>query len=144
MKSGFLKSEHENILRIIEKLKFKTNTFGFMIEPIAAKDVRIYLSELFGALKIHIAHEEKVLYSEFLKSFDIETRLIPHAIFVDISEFINVMETFDKKWNISEIIKTPGDFNVEFNIIAQKLIDRINKEEQIIGEADNKAIVYWQ
>jgi hypothetical protein len=144
MKIDFLKTEHENILRIVDKLNCKINTFGFLIEPIAAKDVRVYLSELFGALKTHIAHEEKALYSEFLKSFDIQTRSIPHSIFIDILEFINVMETFDKKWNIAEIIKSPGDFNIEFNSIAKQLMDRINKEEKIISEVNEKTIVYWQ
>jgi hemerythrin-like domain-containing protein len=120
------KQQHDELLVIAGEISQKLKPMQVKLN---AESIRSSLSALSGKLKIHVAMEDKGLYSRLAKSKDPQVKMKAQRFLEEMGGIAQVFEGYNKKWQSTEdIIADPESFIKETNQIITALAQRIDKE----------------
>jgi hypothetical protein len=116
--------------RIVEKSSTAEQTRA------AAEELGLLLSELSGALKVHLAMEDSALYPLLAGSSDVRIQQLTARFQAEMGDLKQHFEGYAKKWSIPQnIAADPAGFAAETKTVFGALGNRIQRENNELYEA---------
>ena len=105
----------------------------------SAAEIRTILSQLAGAVRLHLATEDQTLYPALAKSSDATVARMARSFQVEMGGIKQAFDDYSKKWATPASIQAnPKDFIKETKSLFDVLGKRINRENnELYVAADN-------
>lgn len=122
------KRQHADVLWIVNFLRARIHS---EINDLEARKIQYELAALTGKLSIHLAMEDKSLYPNLLKNRNLSIAKTAEQFMAEMGELIKNYKEYSRNWaDVNSIRTQPEKFIVETDLIIEKLILRIKREEQ--------------
>ncbi len=123
-----LKRQHHDVANLI--LEIETN---LKVEKVsaAAFELTMKIASLAGLLKMHLKHEDEVLYPKLKASTDLKVRQTAERFISEMGGLSKVFDEYRTSYKSSTQIKdTPAAFIKDTQKIIDALRKRVQKEDQ--------------
>ena len=125
-KTAAFRRQHDDILKIAGQLMPYLKAPA-RIAP-ESEAIRSILAQLFGALNVHLAMEDKGLYPKMLGSSDARVRAMAERYQAEMGGIGEVVQAYNTKWTAPAIAGDPRGFAVATKGLLQALSARIKAE----------------
>lgn len=130
IKLDVLRRQHDAALAMAQRLLELIDSYqpGSSGSPILMQ-----LNRLYGVLRVHLAHEDVVLYPALAGSADPKVARIAHSFVDEMGGLAIELECFARHWSCSASITACFDeFREAANELVLKLAVRIDRENRLL------------
>lgn len=120
------RTQHDDLLAIAGQIAPRLDAAELSKSATAVRDL---LSQLMGALKMHLTMEDNSLYPRLLQHQDPEVRKLAKQFMTEMGGIAEVVQAYSAKWSTErKIQEDPETFITETEGLFEALAGRIDRE----------------